>query len=167
MNACKTMTDVALRYDATKSQSQNYETTLQNTHVNVVLRQHAAAQLREVVFLCVDGMICCGAREARRAMGDKPHNIGQHSSLNGCEHAERQGGGIEPLHVSMPHELKSCPSTSPTHPGRDDRDLATMPLQSRVEPHKKWYRAARGCCAFRPPATTCRTAQSHWSLYHS
>ncbi len=29
----------------------------------------------------------------------------------------RQGGGIEPLHVSMPHELKSRPSTSPTHPG--------------------------------------------------
>ena len=31
--------------------------------------------------------------------------------------SNRQGGGIEPLHVSMPHELKSCPSTSPTHPG--------------------------------------------------
>ena len=31
--------------------------------------------------------------------------------------AGRRGGGIEPLHVSMPHELKSCPSTSPTHPG--------------------------------------------------
>ena len=29
----------------------------------------------------------------------------------------RQGGGIEPLHVSMPRELKSRPSTSPTHPG--------------------------------------------------
>ena len=27
-------------------------------------------------------------------------------------------GGIEPLHVSMPHGLKPCPSTSPTHPGR-------------------------------------------------
>ena len=26
-------------------------------------------------------------------------------------------GGLEPLHVSMPRELKSCPSTSPTHPG--------------------------------------------------
>ena len=31
--------------------------------------------------------------------------------------ARRRGGGIEPLHVSMPHELKSRPSTSPTHPG--------------------------------------------------
>ena len=29
----------------------------------------------------------------------------------------RRSGGIEPLHVSTPHELKSCPSTSPTHPG--------------------------------------------------
>ena len=33
-----------------------------------------------------------------------------------CKEARRRGG-IEPLHVSMPHELKSCPSTSPTHPG--------------------------------------------------
>ena len=32
--------------------------------------------------------------------------------------SKRQGGGIEPLHVSMPRELKSRPSTSPTHPGR-------------------------------------------------
>ena len=29
----------------------------------------------------------------------------------------RQGGGIEPLHVSMPRDLKSRPNTSPTHPG--------------------------------------------------
>jgi hypothetical protein len=118
-------------------------TSLQNTHVSVALRRHAAAELREMVLLCVDGRICCGAWEARRAAGDQPHNIGQRSSLNGCAHAERQGGGIEPLHVSMPHELKSCPSTSPTHPGRDDRDLTTKPLQSRVGPHRKWYRAAR------------------------
>ena len=31
---------------------------------------------------------------------------------------KRQEGEIEPLHVSMPRELKSRPSTSPTHPGR-------------------------------------------------
>jgi hypothetical protein len=31
--------------------------------------------------------------------------------------AFRRGGGIEPLHVSMPRELKSRPGTSPTHPG--------------------------------------------------
>ena len=30
---------------------------------------------------------------------------------------KRRRGGIEPLHVSMPRELKSRPSTSPTHPG--------------------------------------------------
>ena len=29
----------------------------------------------------------------------------------------RRRGGIEPLHVSMPRELKSRPGTSPTHPG--------------------------------------------------
>ena len=29
----------------------------------------------------------------------------------------RQGGGIEPLHVPMPHGLKPCPGTSLTHPG--------------------------------------------------
>ena len=29
----------------------------------------------------------------------------------------RRRGGIEPLHVSMPRELKSRPSTSPTHHG--------------------------------------------------
>jgi hypothetical protein len=29
----------------------------------------------------------------------------------------RREGGIEPLHVSMPHDLKSCPSTSPSHHG--------------------------------------------------
>ena len=31
--------------------------------------------------------------------------------------SRRRRGGIEPLHVSMPRELKSRPSTSPTHPG--------------------------------------------------
>ena len=29
----------------------------------------------------------------------------------------RRRGGIEPLHVSMPRELKYRPGTSPTHPG--------------------------------------------------
>ena len=32
----------------------------------------------------------------------------------------RRRGGIEPLHVSMPHELRSCPSTSPTHLGNKE-----------------------------------------------
>ena len=35
----------------------------------------------------------------------------------GQKSPQRRRGGIEPLHVSMPHELRSCPSTSPTHPG--------------------------------------------------
>jgi len=38
------------------------------------------------------------------------------TTMRGTE-KKRQGGGIEPLHVSMPRELKSRPSTSPTHPG--------------------------------------------------
>ena len=37
---------------------------------------------------------------------------------------ERRGGGIEPLHVSMPLELKSSPSTSPTHPGKDNQRMS-------------------------------------------
>ena len=36
---------------------------------------------------------------------------------------ERQGGGIEPLHVSMPLELKSSPSTSLTHPGSREKNV--------------------------------------------
>ena len=40
----------------------------------------------------------------------------------------RQGGGIEPLHVSMPHELKSCPSTSLTHPGIRCKNVKSQTL---------------------------------------
>jgi hypothetical protein len=39
------------------------------------------------------------------------------AKLQAREKCARQGGGFEPLHVSMPRELKSRPSTSPTHPG--------------------------------------------------
>ena len=39
------------------------------------------------------------------------------AATQGEGNEKRQGGGIEPLHVSMPRELKSRPSTSPTHPG--------------------------------------------------
>jgi len=50
-------------------------------------------------------------------------------------------GGIEPLHVSIPRELKSRPSTSPTHPGRvltatnlfrSTTDSGGKPLESRL-----------------------------------
>ena len=34
-----------------------------------------------------------------------------------CRECFVRGGGIEPLHVSMPRELKSRPNSSPTHPG--------------------------------------------------
>ena len=40
------------------------------------------------------------------------------AARHGCNERKRRRGGIEPLHVSMPHELKSCPSTSLTHLGK-------------------------------------------------
>ena len=39
----------------------------------------------------------------------------------------RRRGGIEPLRVSTPHELKSCRGTSPTHPGSGNPILPGMP----------------------------------------
>ena len=39
----------------------------------------------------------------------------------------RRRGGIEPLRVSTPHELKSCHGTSPTHPGSGNPILPGMP----------------------------------------
>ena len=44
------------------------------------------------------------------------------------EATHRRRGGIEPLRVSTPHELKSCPSTSLTHPGLHDRSLPHVSL---------------------------------------
>ena len=41
-----------------------------------------------------------------------------------CANQSRRGGGIEPLHVSMPRELKSRPGTSPTHSGSTDEAAA-------------------------------------------
>jgi len=45
---------------------------------------------------------------------------------------KHQEGGIEPPHVSMPRELKSRASTSPTHPGRmlAATNLVTWPTDS-------------------------------------
>jgi hypothetical protein len=40
--------------------------------------------------------------------------------------SKRQRGGIEPLHVPMPRELKSRPSTSPTHSGMTTRLFMKM-----------------------------------------
>ena len=48
--------------------------------------------------------------------GQMPRQISQCDTCN--EVFKRRRGGIEPLHVSMPRELKSRPSTSPTHPGQ-------------------------------------------------
>jgi hypothetical protein len=58
-----------------------------------------------------------------------PRNSYAIAKLQAREKCDRQGGGIEPLHVSMPHELKSHPSTSPTHPG----SLGEKALFSRLQ----------------------------------
>ena len=50
----------------------------------------------------------------------------------------RRRGGIEPLHVSMPRELKSRPSTSLTHPGISN-------LEVRVRVHH--YLASITCAS--------------------
>ena len=54
--------------------------------------------------------------------------------------------------VSDAPESKSCDARTLA-----EETSATMPLQSRWS---HTYRAARGCYSFRPPATTCLTAQS-------
>ena len=54
------------------------------------------------------------ATRAKRTAGSRRSGRSWSTSQHG---QERRRGGIEPLCVSTPHELKSCPSTSPTHPG--------------------------------------------------
>ena len=68
---------------------------------------------------CWLGQIPAGS--SRCGLVNKPTEIG-HTSLamshvSSSQQANRQGGGTEPLHVSTPLALKSCPSTSPTHLG--------------------------------------------------
>ena len=48
---------------------------------------------------------------------------------------QRRRGGIEPLRVSTPRELKSRPSTSPSHPGfrQIDARASTWALASSNE----------------------------------
>ena len=63
-------------------------------------------QSQNYVPICgqlVSRLLCTKTRTVRRLANTK----------------KRRRGGIEPLHVSMPRELKSRPGTSPTHPGRD------------------------------------------------
>ena len=61
--------------------------------------------------------LACWAHNPK-VRGSKPR-----SAIGSVIHWIRRGGGIEPLHVSMPRELKSRPSTSPTHPGHQDIDV--------------------------------------------
>ena len=74
--------------------------------------------------------------------------------------SNRQRGGIEPLHISMPLELKSSPSTNPTHPGSHYIILCAQPLITLVH-------ACRPCCAriitlHRGAAARFTTGSSFW-----
>ena len=74
----------------------------------------------------------------------------------------RRRGGIEPLHVSMPCELKSRPSTSLTHPGNSNLQVQMsthafasfnsiregMTLQRHfLHPVARQRKSLRFCCA--------------------
>jgi len=61
--------------------------------------------------------------------------------------SKRQRGGIEPLHVSMPCELKSCPSTSPRQSGITTKILTKInacvsqfPILCKPMPNPPAYR---------------------------
>ena len=65
-----------------------------------------------------------------------------------CLHAPniRRRGRIGFLHVSMPHDWKSCPSTSPTHLGQQ---------ASRVGAHSVLQRNTSGNARLPPAQLTC------------
>ena len=66
-----------------------------------------------VKHICMHG--CMGKRDqvlAGKTLGNSRYGGTWPHSIKGAAGTR----GIEHLHVSMPHELKSCPSTSPTHP---------------------------------------------------
>jgi hypothetical protein len=61
--------------------------------------------------------------------------------------SKHQRGGIEPLHVSMPRELRSCPSTSPSQSGITTNILTKMnvcvsqcPILCKPMPNPPAYR---------------------------
>ena len=72
----------------------------------------------------------------------------------------RRRGGIEPLHVSMPRELKSRPGTSPTHPGMKNNFIqmcrvsgmhvtkAALVLPT-TDLHADGFKSRRGCTGSR------------------
>ena len=66
-----------------------------------------------------------------------------HSAIACDHHSIRRGGGIEPLHVSMPRELKSRPSTSPTHHGSQGKRENGPRHQTKERPSKPKIAAYR------------------------
>ena len=63
-----------------------------------------------------------GKRSAA-ALAQRTSERAVHTGTSAWHAAGRRRGGIESLRVSTPHELKSCPSTSPTHPGNSAQEL--------------------------------------------
>ena len=72
-------------------------------------------------------------------------------SMSTEEATHRRRGGISPLRVSTPHELKSCPSTSPTHPG-----IPEQSLRHAIVAIYGWAKGRRWC--FRTDCRSCHTS---------
>ena len=75
---------------------------------------------------------------------------------------QRRRGGIQPLCVSTPHDLKSCPSTSPTHPG-----ISAIPAPGHIG-HPEGPQQPQSCANFSASADSVRlrrpTGHCGWLL---
>ena len=94
-----------------------------------------------------------GAGRKERCSNTVYYSAGARPDTCASHAAARRRGGISPLRVSTPHELKSCPSTSPTHPG-----IPEQSLRHAIVAIYGWAKGRRWC--FR---TDCRSC--HTSLY--
>ena len=85
----------------------------------------------------------CGSWQAS-GQGVWSPGVSQLLSFSNAAHwTRRRRGGTESLRVSTPHELKSCPSTSPTHPGCRDEHFG---------PGAQWFAESSmtGSCTWKP-----------------
>ena len=90
-----------------------------------MLRKSAWAFVVLVVLTAVG--IVSGQRHKERCSNAVDYSAGVHPDTCASHAAARRRGGIEPLCVPTPHELKSCRGTSPTHPGSRNPILPGMP----------------------------------------
>ena len=111
---------------------------------------------------------CCPTVSANRGPAGRRFALGV-AGVNRATTSRRRGG-IEPLHVSMPRELKSRPSTSPTHPGLGAAGslFRLFALQchcgrhARQRSHRRqltcrWPQSSISCAAFCLPCPGCQT----------